>query len=139
MKAEGRAKTNNKFIVNAQYRGVTKVGMTTTAKHLIELDELKAIRSFVIGLNSKKELILQKRQRKKWKRQISFKLHAHYRDVRIDKRQSKEKIELKAPVFARTPKFKVTDLPEHERNFLVRGKEKDNISFPNGVVKRGFA
>lgn len=60
--------------------------MTTTAKHLIELDELKAIRSFVIGLNSKKELILQKRQRKKWKRQISFKLHAHYRDVRIDKR-----------------------------------------------------
>ena len=65
MKAEGRAKTNNKFIVNAQYKGVTKVGMTTTAKHLIELDELKAIRSFVIGLNSKKELILQKRQRKK--------------------------------------------------------------------------
>ena len=60
--------------------------MTTTAKHLIELDELKAIRSFVIGLNSKKELILQKRQRKKWKRQISFKLHAHYSDVRIDKR-----------------------------------------------------
>lgn len=51
----------------------------------------------------------------------------------------KEKIELKAPVFARTPKFKVTDLPEHERNFLVRGKAKDNISFPNGVVKRGFA
>lgn len=39
--------------------------MTTTAKYLIELDELKAIRSFVIGLNSKKELILQKRQRKK--------------------------------------------------------------------------